>query len=313
MKNPKYFICPMSKNIVDTIIELNSELFGLIPTRRQIDFDGGYVNNWDTKSFYEYVKSKSNILIQRDHAGPNQGKTEDDGMESFKSDSKYFDIIHIDPWKAYNDGWTEGAKKTLEVIQTLSKLNPKLKYEICTEEAIKYFSSSDILNILRYLKSNLDIEVFEKIEYVVIQSGVGLDLANMKNIGTFNKARLKEMVDMVHSFGKKTKEHNGDYLTNSELELRFDNHVDGLNIGPEIAQVETMTYLDHMTEEEINQFYQICLDSKKWEKWVGKSFDITDKKSLIKVCGHYCFNLFDLPKIDEIIKEKLKNKLLSLP
>ena len=43
MKNPKYFICPMSKNIVDSIIELNSELFGLIPTRRQIDFDGGYV------------------------------------------------------------------------------------------------------------------------------------------------------------------------------------------------------------------------------------------------------------------------------
>ena len=40
------------------------------------------------------------------------------------------------------------------------------------------FSSSDILNILRYLKSNLDIEIFEKIEYVVIQSGVGLDLAN---------------------------------------------------------------------------------------------------------------------------------------
>ena len=121
------------------------------------------------------------------------------------------------------------------------------------------------------------------------------------------------MVDMVHSFGKKTKEHNGDYLSNTELELRFDNNVDGLNIGPEIAQVETMTYLEHMTEEEIDQFYQICLNSKKWEKWVGKNFDITDKKSLIKVCGHYCFNLFDLPKIDDVIKEKLKNKLLSLP
>jgi GDPmannose 4,6-dehydratase len=61
---------------------------------------------------------------------------------------------------------------------------------------------------------------------------------------------IKEMVDMVHSFGKKTKEHNGDYLSNTELELRFDNNVDGLNIGPEIAQVETMTYLEHMTEEE---------------------------------------------------------------
>lgn len=191
MKNPKYFICPMSKNIVDSIIELNSELFGLIPTRRQIDFDGGYVNNWDTKSFHKYVKSKRTILIQRDHGGPNQGKIEDDGMESFKSDSEYFDIIHIDPWKIYNDGWTEGAKKTLEVIQTLRKLNPKLKYEICTEEAIKYFSSSDILNILRYLKSNLDIEVFEKIEYVVIQSGVGLDLGKHEKYWNFQQGKIK--------------------------------------------------------------------------------------------------------------------------
>jgi hypothetical protein len=55
------------------------------------------------------------------------------------------------------------------------------------------------------------------------------------------------------------------------------------------------------------------LDSKKWEKWVGKTFDVSDKKLLIKVCGHYCFNLFELPKIDDIIKERIKNKLLSLP
>ena len=313
MKNPKYFICPMSKNIVDSVIELNSELFALIPTRRQIDFDGGYVNNWDTKSFHEYVKGKSNLIIQRDHAGPNQGKQEDDGMESFKSDSKYFDSIHIDPWKLHNKSWSDGAKKTLEIIQTLNELNPKLKYEICTEEAIMHFSSSDILNILRYLKSNLDEDVFNKIEYVVIQSGVGLDLVNMKNIGNFNKTRLKEMIDIVNSFGKKTKEHNGDYLSNSELGLRFENNLDGLNIGPEIAQLETMTYLEYMTEEQIDQFYQICLDSKKWEKWVSKTFDVSDKKLLIRVCGHYCFNLFDLPKIDDIIKERLKNKLLSLP
>ena len=204
MKNPKYFICPMSKNIVDSVIELNSELFALIPTRRQIDFDGGYVNNWNTKSFYEYVKGKSNIIVQRDHAGPNQGKREDDGMESFEFDSKYFDIIHIDPWKLHNKNWSDGAKKTLEIIQTLNKLNPNLKYEICTEESIMYFSSSDILNILRYLKSNLNEDVYNKIEYVVIQSGVGLDLVNMKNTGNFNKERLKEMIGIVNSFGKKT-------------------------------------------------------------------------------------------------------------
>ena len=50
----------MSKNIVDSVIEINSEKLGLLPTRRQIDYNGGYVNEWNTKSFTDYVKIKSN-------------------------------------------------------------------------------------------------------------------------------------------------------------------------------------------------------------------------------------------------------------
>lgn len=64
---PKYYICPMSKNIVDSVLELNNSAFGLLPTRRQIDFNSGYVNGWNTKSFYEYVKSiNPNIILERD-------------------------------------------------------------------------------------------------------------------------------------------------------------------------------------------------------------------------------------------------------
>ena len=47
---PKYYICPMSKNIVDAVLELNDSRFGLLPTRRQIDFNNGYVNGWNTKN-----------------------------------------------------------------------------------------------------------------------------------------------------------------------------------------------------------------------------------------------------------------------
>ena len=84
----KYFICPMSKNIVDSVIEMNSEKLGLLPSRRQIDYNGGYVNNWNTKSFTNYVRTKSNIIIQRDHSGPLQG----DGNEffSYEDDTENF-------------------------------------------------------------------------------------------------------------------------------------------------------------------------------------------------------------------------------
>ena len=71
---PKYYIGPMSKNVVDSIIEFCNETnhkVGLIPSRRQIEWDGGYVNTWTTEQFSEYTKMK--LVLKRDHAGPGQG------------------------------------------------------------------------------------------------------------------------------------------------------------------------------------------------------------------------------------------------
>jgi hypothetical protein len=195
----------------------------------------------------------------------------------------------------------------------LYHINANLKYEILTEESIIKIEDFELNNILKFLKFNSKDEVFNNIEFVVIQSGVGLDLVDMKNTGHFNLEKLKKMVKLCKEYGKKTKEHNGDYLSNKELEIRFDNGVDSLNIGPEIAQIQTLTYLEHMNETQINEFYEICFDSKKWERWVNGDFDINNKRKLIQVCGHYCYNLYELPNIDLIIKEKIQNKLNSLP
>ena len=41
----KYFIGPMSKNVVDAVIEFNSPSIGFIPSRRQLDFIGGYATS----------------------------------------------------------------------------------------------------------------------------------------------------------------------------------------------------------------------------------------------------------------------------
>jgi len=309
---PKYYICPMSKNIVDAVLELNDSRFGLLPTRRQIDFNSGYVNGWNTKSFYEYVKSiNPNIILERDHSGPLQGSVEDFGYETYTHDVNYFDIIHIDIWK-YTTNVLKGVKETVDALKYMYYLNPNIKFEILTEEAIKPFSENDWISITEYLLNNLTKNEFDSIVYIVIQSGVGLDLINRKNTGIFDLEKLKKQSFVVKSFGKKTKEHNGDYLSIDEIRIRFENGLDSLNIGPEIAQIETLTYLEHMKEKEINEFYKICLDSKKWERWVPDNFDFNDKKKLIQICGHYCFSMYDLPKIDNIVKENIKNKLNSL-
>jgi hypothetical protein len=313
MMLPKYYICPMSKNIVDSVLELNDSSFGLLPTRRQIDWDGGYVNGWNTETFYEYVKTiNPNIILQRDHSGPMQGKTEDLGYETYTHDVKYFDIIHIDPWK-HTDNLLYGIKETCDSLKYMHYLNPNTKFEILTEEAIKPFSDNEKIEVVQSLLNNLSKEEFDSIVYIVVQSGVGLDLVNMKNTGTFNLEKLQKESLLVRSLGKKTKEHNGDYLNIDEIKIRFQNGLDSLNIGPEIAQIETLTYLDNMTSKQIDEYYQICLDSKKWERWVGEDFDFDNKRKLIQVCGHYCFGQYDLPKIDDIVKENIKRKLTYLP
>ena len=63
--NIKFCIGPMSKNVVDSIIDYvnnkNIKMI-LIPSRRQVEHDGGYVNNWTTKEFCSYVRNKTNNI-----------------------------------------------------------------------------------------------------------------------------------------------------------------------------------------------------------------------------------------------------------
>ena len=60
---------PMSLNVVDSSIDLADKFktpIMLIASRRQIEsekYGGGYVNNWSTKKFSNYVKKKEKHLI----------------------------------------------------------------------------------------------------------------------------------------------------------------------------------------------------------------------------------------------------------
>ena len=305
----KYFIGPMSKNVVDAVIEHNGN-FGFIPSRRQVDYNGGYVNNWSTGEFATYVGGR--VPIGRDHGGAGQGYSEDDGYESFLHDYKYFDIIHIDPWKKYQK-FEDGLEETLAVLNYIYNMDQSVMFEVGTEEAIRKFTADELDTLLRTLS---EFEFFDNIEYAVVQSGVGLDLGKQTNTGTFDSNRLKEMVNVCKKFGKKSKEHNGDYLSSVEYKSRFDLGLDSINIAPEFGQLETLCYLDEMGDD-IEDYYQICYESKRWEKWVSKDFIPEDnKKELIKICGHYVFSdeEFTLikPDIDHKIKRVIKNKLERL-
>lgn len=321
---PKYFIGPMSKNIVDTIIkfcEENKVTMGFIPSRRQIENTGGYVNNWTTSEFSEYVNKKTNrILLQRDHGGPGQGIQDDDGIESLKEDCKYLDYIHIDPWKQKDGDLMEGIITTKDLIQMCYDINPNIKFEIGTEQSIKPFEVDELETMIRFLKNDLPEKVFNNIRYLVIQSGTSLK--GNTQTGDYSSDRLIQMIELAKKYNLLTKEHNGDYISVSIIKEKFNLGLDSINIAPEFGLLETNTYLNEIKDLNIfEKFYQICFNSKKWEKWVDNNFDpYKQKEELIRICGHYVLSYPEFiteiksqfPDINEKIKNNIKNKLNEL-
>jgi hypothetical protein len=328
MINPKIFIGPMSKNIIDSIIEYSNENnipIGIIPSRRQIENTGGYVNKWTTIEFCKYVREKSNnILLVRDHCGPSQGYIEDDGIDSFREDCKdgMFDVIHVDVWKKNKD-YKSGLLDTVKFIQLGYKLNPNVLYEIGTEESIRMTTPEELDQLLLDLSNMLIPEIFSKIKYLVIQSGTALK--GNENIGNFNQNRLIEMINVSKKYNLISKEHNGDYLTDELLSSKFKDGLDAINIAPEFGQIETKVILDYIINnkpELFEDFYKICLDSKRWVKWVSDDFNPDEnKESIINISGHYVFseprfiellNNLEYNNLEVDIKNSIKNKIKNI-
>ena len=323
-KDTKLFIGPMSRNVVDTVIEYsnaNSAKFGLIPSRRQIEYDGGYVNNWTTAEFVLHVNSNQNgnIIIQRDHGGPDQGIAYDDGRQSFMHDAIYdFDLIHIDPWKKHKD-IESAVAATVKSIQYCNTINSQCFYEVGTEQAIREYSAAEFEQILQQLQDNLG-RLFDKIAYAVIQGGTSI--CETSNTGLYDRQKCSEMIEICEKYGVLSKEHNGDYLTASEIKDRFALGLNGINIAPEFGVLETKCILQEIKDTEMfEQFYSLCYNSDKWRKWLPEDFSLTEdnKEVIISVSGHYVFSNHEfrslkqqLPGIDAKIQKDLIKKLDNL-
>jgi hypothetical protein len=323
MNFPKYYIGPMSQNVVDCVIKHSQQhSIGLIPSRRQVDFSGGYVNGWNTETFSSYVKKKnSSVLLCRDHGGAEQGQVSDDGNKSFGTDAQYLDLIHIDPFRV-SETIYQAAEKTADIIEKIFEVNPNIMYEVGTEEAIFKYQPEDLNWMLGYLKIRLRIEYFNQIKYAVVQSGTRLDLATRTNIGNYNNTRLQNFIEIVKNFDLMSKEHNGDYLTDSfDVEVRFASGLDAINIAPEYGQIESEFYLEMCSKDNalFEQLYEICYNSGKWKKWIPDVSRVS-KSQIIMTCCHYILSdksfigniKSHFPNADKLIQKRITSKLKLL-
>jgi len=316
---PKLYVGPVSKNTVDAVIEYaneNDTPLGLIPSRRQIDYNGGYVNHWNTPTFTNYVHSKTNLVtLERDHGGPQQGASSDDGVESFMMDNECFDMIHIDPWKL-NIPFRDCLKETVYWLCRID--NPHILFEIGTEEAIRKISHDDFIELLSFVYSSIPGKVFNRILYSVIQSGTSLK-ENIQT-GNFDERRLMKDINRCKDYNLHSKEHNGDYLPSELIHKKFKLGLDSINIAPEFGMMETECYINEIKQVDpilLDVLYSLCYKSNMWKKWVDSSFDVNDKERLIKICGHYIFSSDEFDRkvrsnlriLDDDIKSKMKERI----
>lgn len=319
----RFGIGPMSKNVVDACVtwaNTREEGLALIPSRRQVEYTGGYSNNWTTEGFIQYVKTRApDILLVRDHGGPGQGAVYDSGFFSLMEDCRCkMDVIHLDPWKTAKQ-FESGCQWTRYLLDVCFEANPTVQYEIGTEEAIYPYSADQLDALINHLKRYLRPGRFALIRFAVIQCGTALH--GNTNTGRYDQNKLSDMLEVCRRHGLLSKQHNGDYLPAGQLNLEFNAGLNAINIAPEFGQIESQTVLNTITDPAVVEaFYRLCHDSRRWEKWITPE-QAEDRTTLINVCGHYVLSTQAFlenvksritPEIDRLVQAALLTRLDDL-
>ena len=335
---------PMSVNCVDSVLELANEYNApiiLIASRRQIDseqFNGGYVNNWTTSEFTNYVRNKDkrkNIILARDHGGPWQNNNEieqkmnlDQAMrsakDSFKSDiDAGLEVLHIDPSIDIN-GLVSKDKLMDRLFELYEycwdyakKSNKEIAFEVGTEEQSGSTNTPEDLNETLYLtekfcnKNKIPFPTF-----VVIQTGT--KVMEIKNIGTFDsplrveneiaaEIQVPKMIEICKNFNVFMKEHNTDYLSDESLLWHPRLGIHAANVAPEFGVAETVAFLQILEKNNLRslalKFIELSHNSKKWHKWMLPNSPASVREKAI-ISGHY---IFSTPQFIELKKEASLN------
>ena len=320
INNFKLGLGPMSKDIVDVCLEyskINDYPIMLIASRNQVDFDSGYA--FTTQEFAEHVKKNKNydpnrVLICRDHCGPYF--SDDDKrltldyavnrcLKTIETDIESgFDLIHVDVSRVSQDMQESVATKLFDYALSL---NPEIMFEFGSEDNTNTGLDESIANLDKQLvfvqkyKNNL--------KFFVTQTG---SLTKHTQVGTFDPNVNKEISEKIHSYGLMFKEHNADYLLESDLLYRTKANIDAVNIAPQLGSIQsTVLYQlkDHCSAE-FADFFIAVINSDYWKRWVLSESD-SDNFTKFRVAAHYCYNYSEGKKLMAILNEteEFKNNL----
>lgn len=294
-KNPisRIGIGPMSSEVIEAVFRYSEKHeipLMLVASKNQVDWDGGYVNQWKTDDYMAYVKkmrqqyAKAKVYICRDHCGP--GFKNDNLADVYKTiDSDIengFDLIHVDfcRYKGERQEIFNQAKKAVEYIY---KKSSNILIEVGMDENKGDFlmDSSGIEEELRFFTT------LGPVHFFVLQTGSLI--MEINQVGKFNKALLKAVRPLAKKYKVFFKEHNCDYLSAEDIAMRRE-LIDAINIAPQYGIFQTMITLEKALLYGIDpaEFLNDAYASKKWEKWLY----VNTKENRLRcsiIAGHYVF------------------------
>lgn len=299
----------MSREIIGCINEYGEDnQLLVVASRNQVDYKGGYV--CDTEELAGSILNPS-ILLCRDHCGPyfkdsDKKLSLKDALKECKKTIEAdvnagFDLIHIDVSRIPENQFKYAA----ELIEFTLDLSPNIMLEFGSENN----TGTDLAPSMSRIDEQLDfVEQYAgNLVYFVTQTG---SFTQHTQVGTFDVATNKSLTHRVHERGFLFKEHNADYLTDSDVSLRRLAGIDAMNIAPQLGTIQTSLLLDMSNNnKEWIKFSDVVLKSDLWKKWMPKDF--FDPVMAVIVAGHYLFNTKEYKKLINSIDRELFNSRLK--
>ncbi len=317
----KLGVGPMSKEVIEAVFrysEYNKTSFMLIASKNQIDWDGGYVNNWTTRQYKNYIDKlknkypKARVSICRDHCGPGFKKNSiRDVYKTIDSDlENNFDLIHIDFCYLSSDK-NKIFKESQKAIEYILKNNPKTLIEIGTDE-----NTGKLLDNVSRIEDEMKFftNLFP-IHFFVVQTGSLIKEINQ--VGSFNLKFIEKIRNLADNYNLNIKEHNADYLNELEINKRK-NLIDAVNIAPQYGVIQTQLTIQKCLTYgiDISEFLNESYNSKKWRKWLYRNNK--DNKLLCSIIsGHYVFysdaykRIYDKINKHEDFKESIIQEIMK--
>lgn len=289
----KLGIGPMSSEVIEAVFrfsEERKESLMLIASKNQIDWDKGYVNNWKTEEYGNYLKQmklkypSSSVLVCRDHCGPGFKNNDlKDVYKTIDSDlANNFDLIHIDFCHS-PVSHNELLNQSSEAIDYVLKSAPQTLIEVGTDENTGVFSEN--LN-----KIELEMSFFtSRFPIAFFVSQTGTVVKEIYQAGAFNASYVANVRKLADKYSLRLKEHNCDYIPLSQMKLRH-GLIDAVNVAPQYGVMQTLLLLQKASTYGLDatEFLETSYASRKWEKWL-KSNTSQNKYLCAVIAGHYVF------------------------